>query len=384
MWGNLMKRLVFAMILSLCPSLGHSVYLVGSKPTMVAWPSPQAGQQFYVQTPGTYYSYNGAAGYQQFIQSSILTATPTISPTRTPSPTPTSTPYLNNSNVYLNADLNTILGTGAGGLPQTIQASENTFVGDHSGYLFAGAGMIVGGSAFFGNSSGYFTTGNGNTLLGAAAGYDITTGNFNTAVGQDAMDFGVASAQNTCLGAYAGYGAGMGDANFSANVFIGFKCGYSDVSGNANVGIGQQSLYTDTTGESNLAIGYESLKNNTTGSYNIGLGQWALRENETGGYNIALGPNAGRYETGSNSFYLDNKDEGNTAGDKANALLYGHFDSTTSNQELHINGQFTCPYTITGSKYAVGATPTPGFSGNVTIGGGVTLHINSGIVTGYN
>jgi len=113
--------------------------------------------------------------------------------------------------------------------------------------------------------------------------------------------------------------------------------------GNQNFGIGRLSLLNVTTGANNFAIGIETLKTNVSGngnfaigttalmrcvsSFNFALGNNALFSNVDGSYNLAIGNNAGRYETGSNSFYLDVYNRLNTEGDKAGALLYGGFNS---------------------------------------------------------
>lgn len=63
-------------------------------------------------------------------------------------------------------------------------------------------------------------------------------------------------------------------------------------------------------------------------------------------------------------------------------------DSGTS--KIVVGGSLSIPETVTGVKqvqsttYSVGSVPTPGFSGNVTAGIGVTIHYNSGLCTGVN
>lgn len=58
--------------------------------------------------------------------------------------------------------------------------------------------------------------------------------------------------------------------------------------------------------------------------------------------------------------------------------------------KIVVGGSLSIPETVTGVKqiqattYSVGSIPTPGFSGNVTAGIGVTIHVNGGIVTGLN
>ena len=65
---------------------------------------------------------------------------------------------------------------------------------------------------------------------------------------------------------------------------------------------------------------------------------------------------AGRYELGSNAFYVDNQNRTNTAGDKAGALLYGTFNETAASQTLTINAAVNAlvSYAVAGTK-VVGA-----------------------------
>ena len=121
----------------------------------------------------------------------------------------------------------------------------------------------------------------------------------------------------------------------------------------SNTAVGVDALGFNITGSYNLALGYSSLANNTgglgntavgvaagssaQGDYNVFTG-YAAGQSATGSGNIFLGHAAGAHETGSNSFYIDNQDRTNTAGDKANALLYGTFANSAIDQVLRING----------------------------------------------
>jgi hypothetical protein len=71
------------------------------------------------------------------------------------------------------------------------------------------------------------------------------------------------------------------------------------------------------------------------------VGILALSTNQTGDYNIGLGYYAGRYETGSDSLYIDTRNRTNTAGDKAGAILYGVMNNTPTSQRLKINANIT-------------------------------------------
>lgn len=199
-----------------------------------------------------------------------------------------------------------------------------------------------------------------NFFIGAGTGMSNTTGNTNTVIGSGSMISNTTGSGNTSIGSY--------------NLF-------SNISGYGNIAVGEYTLANNTTGSENISIGLEGMYNNTTGSYNIVLGSY-LSSNLTGSYNLAifngalddnvvgnnniaigyragknvlgdsnllLGNSAGRYETGSNTFYLDNRDRTDTAGDKAGALFYGTFSVVPANQTLRINATTTVPVIIGGS-----------------------------------
>lgn len=164
-----------------------------------------------------------------------------------------------------------------------------------------------------------------------------------------------------------GYQAG-GNLHATAalrNTFVGYQSGLSGASSGAddNTAIGFYSLKANTTGENNTALGGYALLTNTTGGTNTAVGWHALYTNSTGAGNTALGAFAGKYETGSNAFYVDNQDRTNTAGDKAGALLYGTFNATPASQTLKVNGTLsmtalTTPYTKTVSVSSAGGDYT--------------------------
>jgi len=135
-----------------------------------------------------------------------------------------------------------------------------------------------------------------------------------------------------------GYRAGLVNTTGSDNNFIGNTAGFSNTEGVNNNFFGYYAGSLNTLGDFNNFFGSYASASNTTGDYNISLGYYAGYTNSTGSSNVFLGANAGRYETGSNSLYIDNQDRTNTAGDKAKALIYGVFDATAANQSLTING----------------------------------------------
>ena len=190
-----------------------------------------------------------------------------------------------------------------------------------------------------------------NVYIGYQAGLSNTTGgtnaaDLNTVVGWGSFTSNKTGYDNNSYGAYS----------LSSNT-TGFK----------NNAIGYNSLSANTTGNNNTALGYTALGNNTTGDNNTALGSYTLNGNGTGSNNVAIGYYAGGYETGSNAFYVDNQDRTNTAGDKANALLYGQFAAASANQNLTVNAHLN-------------VTGTSTFSQLMSIGTGVQGNYPSSIV----
>lgn len=226
-----------------------------------------------------------------------------------------------------------------------------------------------------------------NTAYGYQALLGNTTGNANVAIGYNAMSTSARGIANICIGTEAGKNL---DSGGNYNVAIGYQSlktggntcadnvavGYQtlsllQVNGVRNTAIGSGTLKNSTTGTNNTGVGWQVMQAAVTGTHNIGLGTWslyallggssnlalgtfsgygltsgnnnvALGENSlraliTGSGNVAIGNYAGGYETGSNNFYVDNQNRTNTAGDKANALLYGNFAAAAADQLLYVN-----------------------------------------------
>ena len=83
-----MKLILSAVLFSMAASC-FGTTIVQTYATMVAFPTPVAGQQFYVSTPGTYYYYSGTA-YTQYLASATGGFGPVsivnIAPSATPTP----------------------------------------------------------------------------------------------------------------------------------------------------------------------------------------------------------------------------------------------------------------------------------------------------------
>ena len=225
-----------------------------------------------------------------------------------------------------------------------------------TGIIFKGADRFMhdftltgtnGMSTFLGINAGNFT------MTGSAGVY----GSYNTGVGYNVLNL------NT-----TGNGiVGIGDRTLQVNT-----------TGEQNTAIGSAVLMSNTTGSQNTAIGKSVLLLNTTGSKNTAIGASALFSNSTGSSNVVLGSYAGYYETGSNSFYVNNIKQSNTANDKAYSLLYGTFSGTAGSltgQKLTVNALFNINLTklsvyannaaaitgglVAGDLYRTGADPDP-------------------------
>ncbi len=223
------------------------------------------------------------------------------------------------------------------GLSNTTGSSDN-FLGRSAGYL----NTTGAGNNFFGDlAGGNNTTGFNNTFIGERAGYSNVAGNNMVAIGDRAGYYfssaTTANLNNVFIGPEAGYGQ-TGTSTGTDNTFIGYQAGYYNTTGQSNNFLGFQAGYLTTTGSYNNFLGYMAGRFNTTGSSNVAIGDYAGYTNSTGTNNVFLGSSAGRYETASNALYIDNQDRTNTAGDKANALLYGTFAAAAANQQLTING----------------------------------------------
>ncbi len=176
------------------------------------------------------------------------------------------------------------------------------------------------------------------------------------------------------------------------NVSVGTGALFSNTTGVQNMASGNSALLSNTTGVQNTASGNNALYANTTGGPKHGQrrqrplfqhhrepkhgqrqlcprfqhhrepkhgqrqrcpllqhhrepkhGQRisALSSNTSGNNNVASGYYAGFYETGSNTYYVNNQDNGSLAGDRAGSLIYGTFDATPTNQTIALNAEAT-------------------------------------------
>ena len=215
-----------------------------------------------------------------------------------------------------------------------------------------GVTVGTGGNATSGTTLGVSAgkyTGVNNTAIGYRSQALATSSAIrNTSVGADTLQSGNPTADNVAIGygalnVYNGsYTTSVGsfslylsDFNASYNTGLGYAALYSS-KGTANTGIGSQSLRNIIAGANSTAVGANALYTVISGGTNTAVGSSALYTT-TGSGNVALGYFAGKYETGSNAFYIDNQNRTDTAGDKSKALLYGTFNATASSQTLAIN-----------------------------------------------
>ena len=178
-------------------------------------------------------------------------------------------------------------------------ANNVTFVGAQAGQLNTSglANTALGWFALYTNSTsnnntalGYAAlsavTAGDNLAVGYFAGYGITTGTFNIAIGNLSLQTNSTSATNNTIIGHAafrygtgnnntaiGYAAGFNSLNTgSNNTFLGFQTGYSNTTGSTGVFVGGSAGQDVTTGTSNTLLGYNTGRGITTGLGNTILG----------------------------------------------------------------------------------------------------------------
>jgi len=162
---------------------------------------------------------------------------------------------------------NSFLGYQAG--QSNTVGTENTFFGYQAGYNSRGAsnlflGAYAGYSAvnssasnntFIGQRTGYSnTSGFANIFLGSNSGYSNLSGNYNTFIGNSAGQQNQLGSFNTFIGNGAGYN--VNNANY--NLFIGAQAGFYTTTGNYNVIMGQDAGLNNRGGNNNTYIGREA------------------------------------------------------------------------------------------------------------------------------
>jgi len=222
-----------------------------------------------------------------------------------------------------------------------------------------GAGTLISNSVGdFNTAVGYVslfsnTSGSRNVGLGFYSLANNTTGNENTAIGYQALASNITQDSNTAVGHNAllfndarnnvAIGADAMKFNTSGvnNVAVGTNANALNTSGNSNTIIGFQSNYNNRIGGRNTTLGDNTMFYNVSGSNNVAIGLNALLYNTFGDANVAIGTYAGRYESGSNNFYLHNSvgiPYSSIDQERSGSLMWGTFNSTSSVfQTLQIN-----------------------------------------------
>jgi len=272
---------------------------------------------------------------------------------------------------WLNSETNTAIGIGVFGAGSLLHTDGNegyfnTAIGYNSLYSnTTGSGnLALGPFSLYNNTEGFF-----NVVIGSYSLYSNTAGKSNVAIGYQSLEYNTTGYSNVSLGFVSlnknttgNYNIAIGDSSLYSNTeghrntAIGYNSLYHNETGALNVAIGCESLFSNTIGENNLAIGYYSLYHNETGSGNLALGPFSLYSNITGNANLALGSFslysntvgsgniaignfAGKYATGSNELYIDNRDRESNNDEKSNSLIYGIFGNTPADQTIRFNTQ---------------------------------------------
>lgn len=254
-----------------------------------------------------------------------------------------------------------ITGTGTTSATYSIRTFNSTpteiFSVRDDGYISAGVSnaMTIGlGSGFNATINNTFigtniaptlTTGEHNTALGGLSLNALTSGNDNTAIGWGSMFRHTTGSQNTAVGAFTLFT----NTTAALNTAIGYQA-LMNSNSNSNTAIGYQAGLNITSGQQNTIIGVQALDNNLVGDLNTGIGFGSLQFT-LGSNNASLGSFSGKYETGSNYFYVNTIDRLNIANDKNLSLLYGKFDALPVNQFLVLNGTLYMQDTVAPNHY---------------------------------
>jgi hypothetical protein len=123
------------------------------------------------------------------------------------------------------------------------------------------------------------------------------------------------------------------------NIFIGKDAGKDCGAAIRNVGIGDYVFDAGATftGDDNTVVGYGAGGKITGGQHNTLTGTYAGGNITDGLDNIFCGYKAGHYGNPSNTFYLDNRDRANEAGQQANSLIHGLFGANAAAQDIYFN-----------------------------------------------
>jgi hypothetical protein len=153
---------------------------------------------------------------------------------------------------------NTAVGSGA--LQANTTAGSNTAVGYQAGYNNQ-TGI---NSTFIGYRAGYSSVGNsgvaGHTIVGADAGYSLTSATTNTFVGKDAGYYITSGSANTIIGRYTGNQGGLDIRTASNHIVL------SDGDGNPRIYWTETGMLVQTTNYNSFRTAIFQNSNNTSGN----------------------------------------------------------------------------------------------------------------------
>ena len=172
------------------------------------------------------------------------------------------------------------------GKNNSVDATNNTFIGYQAGYSTAGSSSLAVDNTAIGCLSLFTnTTGNSNTSIGNYSLRYNETGNNNTAIGNLALNQNQTGISNSAIGHYALRNNTTG----MFNTAVGAESLYANVGGVFNTAIGFSALSSNADSVSNTAIGYNSLYNNVSGASNTAVGSNSLHDNQTSHNNVSIG-----------------------------------------------------------------------------------------------
>jgi hypothetical protein len=183
----------------------------------------------------------------------------------------------------------------------------------------------------------------GKTVTGGT----FTGGAFNGTVG--------ATTPSTVAGTTGTFSGAVTGATFNA---LSLSLGSGANSG--SVAVGLNTLISAVTGINVTAVGAGAAQSNVSGNSITAIGYNAGNE-ATGSFSTYLGAYAGAHETDGNAVYIDGRNRGSLANEKAISLIYGTLASTAAAQQLTINAG-----TVTLNGSAVTATSFAGAGSGLT------------------
>ena len=196
------------------------------------------------------------------------------------------------------SDNNIAIGNYAMDGVSTLAATNNVFIGKHSGGG-GWTGTLSQGNTAIGHSTltGAMNDADNCVAVGYTALEDITTGSNNVAVGQAAGAALTTGASNTIIGMGAGAGTLLNDSVVIIGESAGSGVQTADASG--LIAIGVNAAKAITSGAKNIAIGTNAMLTTVTGGENIAIGYGAMDDTDAGstaqasGSNIFIGTDAG-------------------------------------------------------------------------------------------